>query len=146
MYNTNKGKLKVQWKQEVFHLTDMLLQYPDSSHKKSLKITREKSVTVVWRQLHLPQESDKKTNNDRQNTTQKTKDWTTRTTFKKGVNSGRVRSSCSTSWHPSYYFCYKSGDKSLIWKHWIVIDKRNIFMFIDDADIMQLLTRSWWQS
>ena len=66
---------------------------------------------------------------------------------KKRVNSGRVRCSCSTLWHPSYYFCYKSGDKSFIWKGSDCdYDKRNILVFIDDADIMQLLTRSWWQS
>ena len=51
--------------------------------------------TIQW-----PKVKDQKTNNDLQNTTQKTNDWATQTPLKTGDEhacSGRLSSSCSTS-------------------------------------------------
>jgi len=79
----------------------------------------------------------KRTNNDLQNTAQKRLNNTNH--IKKGSELRKGKK------HLSYYLYYKSGDKSFIWKGpYCDYDQRN--MFIDDADIMQLLTRSWWQS
>ena len=58
---------------------------------------------------------DKRTNNDLQNTTHKTKDRVTRTPLKTGGElrcSGRVSSSCFTSGISRVNLLYKHGDKS----------------------------------
>ena len=58
---------------------------------------------------------DKRTNNDLQNTTHKTKDRVTRTPLKTGGElrcSGRVSSSCFTSGISRVNLVYKHGDKS----------------------------------
>ena len=58
---------------------------------------------------------DKRTNNDLQNTTHKTKDRVTRTPLKTGGElrcSGRVGSSCFTSGISRVNLVYKHGDKS----------------------------------
>jgi len=58
---------------------------------------------------------DKRTKNYKQNITQKTKDRAPRTPLKTMGElrySGRVISSCSTMWLPSFYFYCKPGGKS----------------------------------
>ena len=58
--------------------------------------------------------------------TQKTTDWTTRSTLKLEVNSGAPK-----VWHPSCYSCYKLDDKSWMRK-WpdCDYDKQNVFVVI----------------
>jgi hypothetical protein len=74
---------------------------------------------------------NKRTNNDLQNTTQETKDWATRTLPKTWVElscSGRVDSTCSTS--------YKPGDKSGMRKEQeSAYDKWNISVVIYGTNI-----------
>jgi len=69
--------------------------------KKRLKITNiiKSHKSNQDRQYNGKKKKYKRTNNDLQNTTQKTKDWATRISPKKnpGVNSRRVSDSCSTS-------------------------------------------------
>ena len=58
---------------------------------------------------------DNRTNNDLQSSTQKTKDWATRTPLKTGGERrcfGRVNSSCSTCCIRCVTLCYKPDDKS----------------------------------
>ena len=67
--------------------------------KKSLKIPKGSSVAVNWRRTDKTTTKEKKTKNDLQNTTQKTKVRPTLTTLKTGGELGcpvRVDSSCST--------------------------------------------------
>ena len=68
----------------------------------------------------------KRTNNDLQNTTQKTKDRATRTPLKpKVIQNGKQF--LLHMWYPSCYSCYKLGDKSLMRKEPDCdYDKRNI--------------------
>jgi hypothetical protein len=56
----------------------------------------------------------KKTNNNLQNTTHKTKNRTTLTLLKQRVNSGKQF--LLHMWHPSCYSCYKPSDKSRMMK------------------------------
>ena len=66
-------------------------------HKKSLKIPKG---LIRSHQSNKTQYNGQKTNNDLQHTTQKTKDWATRTPLKTGdehIYSGKHCSSCSTS-------------------------------------------------
>jgi hypothetical protein len=74
-----------------------------NKHMKSLKITKRQSEAVSRRKTdkttQWPKQNNKSTNNDIQNTTQKTKVWAARIPLKSGELrcSGRVGSSCSTS-------------------------------------------------
>ena len=61
---------------------------------------------------HNGQKRDKRTNNDLQNTTQKTKDRVTTTPLKTGGELRKCRQFPFFLWHPSCYSGYKSGDKS----------------------------------
>ena len=69
--------------------------------KNSLKIPKGKSESVNRRtdNTMVKRKKDNRTNKNLQNTTQKTKERTTRarTPLKQGVNSGRVNISCFTS-------------------------------------------------
>ena len=56
--------------------------------KKRLKIPKGQSEAVNRRKTDNTMVKRKRTNNDLQNTTQKTKDWATQTPQKTGLNSG----------------------------------------------------------
>jgi hypothetical protein len=100
------------------------------SKKKKL----EDAIGVIRnRKLQMDSQSNgqrktsKNINNDLQNTTQKTGEWTKQTQY----------------WHLSYYFCQKSGGKSSVQKgRDCDSNKGNIIVVICDTDIQKWLTKS----
>ena len=78
---------------------------------------------------------DKRTNNDHQNITQKTKDRATRITLKAVVELWKVKQLLLHMLHPSCYSCDNPGDKSWMRKGSDYYDKWNISVAFNDTDI-----------
>jgi hypothetical protein len=93
------------------------------------------------RQYNNQQKKDKKTNNDRQNTTQKTNDWAVRTTMN-GSELRKGKQFLFHQRHPPHHLCHKSDVKS-----WMRTgrdcdyDMRKISVVTCDTDIWEWLKR-----
>ena len=99
----------------------------------------EKFADTRSHDLKDKQSKREKTNNGGHNTTQKTKDWATRTSLKK-MRWTRViqkgKQFLLHKWHPSCCSCYLSGDKSWMWKTQNCdFDKQDVPVVICDTDI-----------
>jgi hypothetical protein len=116
----------------------MLLSYLEEFEDNKGVIIIRKSKD---RQHNGQQKKYKRTNNDLQSITHKTKDLVTRTPLKTGCELTQVLRKGKQFrlhyWPPSCYSCFKSGDKSYMRKGPVYnYDKWNISLFTCDTDIM----------